>query len=51
MSIGGWVEMAIAEVTGLHMQLEKLLADETTASGLRRTVVETAVIMGFPVAG
>ena len=35
----------------MHPQAKKLLADETTASGLRRTVVETAVIMGFPVAG
>ncbi len=35
----------------MHPQAKKLLADEATNPGLRRTVVMTAVIMGFPVEG
>jgi hypothetical protein len=41
----------VAKAIDMHPQAKKLLADETTASGLRRTMVKTAIIMGFPVAG
>ncbi len=34
-----------------HPQAKKLLADEATTPGLRRTMVMTAVVMGFPVQG
>jgi hypothetical protein len=34
-----------------HPQAKKVLADEATTPGLRRTMVKTAVIMGFPVQG
>ena len=35
----------------MHPQAKKLLADDTTTPGLRRTMVKTAIIMGFPVEG
>lgn len=35
----------------LHPQATKLLIEEATTPGLRRTMVMTAVIMGFPVQG
>jgi hypothetical protein len=35
----------------LHPQAKKLLTGEATTPGLRRTIVKTAVIMGFPVQG
>ena len=33
----------------MHPQAKKLLADKTSAPGLRRTMVMAAVITGFPV--
>ena len=41
----------VGRAIDMHPQAKKLLADETTALGLRRTMVKTAVIMGFPVEG
>jgi hypothetical protein len=41
----------VAKAIEMHPQAKKLLADETTSPGLRRTMVMTAVIMGFPVEG
>ena len=35
----------------MHPQAKALLADKDTTPGLRRTMVKTAVIMGFPVRG
>ena len=39
----------VAKAIEMHPQAKKLLADEATTPGLRRTMVTTAVIMGFPV--
>jgi hypothetical protein len=39
----------VAKAVEMHPQAKKLLADKTSAPGLRRTMVMTAVIMGFPV--
>jgi len=39
----------VAKAIEMHPQAKKLLADDATTSGLRRTMVMTAVIMGFPV--
>lgn len=39
----------VAKAIEMHPQAKKLLADEATTPGLRRTMVMTAVIMGFPV--
>ena len=41
----------VAMAIEMHPQAKKLLADDATTSGLRRTMVKTAVIMGFPVRG
>jgi len=41
----------VAKAIEMHPQAKKLLADEATTPGLRRTTVMTAVIMGFPVEG
>jgi hypothetical protein len=41
----------VAKAIEMHPQAKKLLADEATTPGLRRTMVMTAVIMGFPVQG
>ena len=41
----------VAKAIEMHPQAKKLLEDEATTSGLRRTMVKTAVIMGFPVQG
>ena len=41
----------VAKATEMHPQAKKLLADEKTVPGLRRTMVKTAVIMGFSVQG
>lgn len=41
----------VAKAIEMHPQAKKLLADNATAPGLRRTMVKTAVIMGFPVRG
>ena len=41
----------VAKAINMHPQAKKLLADEVTAPGLRRTMVKTAIILGFPVAG
>ena len=41
----------VAKAVEMHPQATKLLADEATTPGLRRTMVKTAVIMGFPVQG
>lgn len=41
----------VAKAIEMHPQAKKLLADKATNSGLRRTMVMTAVIMGFPVQG
>ncbi|MCJ2069552.1 hypothetical protein MKK75_12255 [Methylobacterium sp. J-030] len=39
----------VAKAIEMHPQAKKLLADETTTPGLRRTMVSTSVILGFPV--
>ena len=39
----------VAKAIEMHPQAKKLLADKATTPGLRRTMVMTAVIMGFPV--
>ena len=41
----------VAKAIEMHPQAKNLLADKTTILGLRRTMVKTAVIMGFPVQG
>jgi hypothetical protein len=41
----------VAKAIEMHPQAKALLADEKTASALRRTRVRTAVILGFPVHG
>ena len=41
----------VAKAIEVHPQAQKLLADAATTPGLRRTMVMTAVIMGFPVQG
>ncbi|SFM96633.1 hypothetical protein [Methylobacterium pseudosasicola] len=41
----------VAKAIEMHPQARKLLAEEATPPGLRRTMVMTAVIMGFPVRG
>jgi len=41
----------IAKAIEMHPQAKKVLADEATKPSLRRTMVKTAVIMGFPVQG
>lgn len=41
----------VAKAIEMHPQAKKLLAEEGTTPGLRRTMVMTAVIMGFPVQG
>ena len=41
----------VATAIEQHPQAKKLLADKATTPGLRRTMVVTAVIMGFPVEG
>ncbi|MBE7158619.1 MAG: hypothetical protein INR62_09345 [Rhodospirillales bacterium] len=40
----------VAKAIDMHPQANRLLADETTTPGLRRTMVKTAIILGFPVA-
>ncbi|MEE7451318.1 hypothetical protein MRF4_28030 [Methylobacterium radiotolerans] len=39
----------VAKAIEMHPQAKKLLADESTTPGLRRTMVKTAAIVGFPV--
>jgi len=39
----------VAKAIEMHPQAKTLLADKATTPGLRRTMVVTAVIMGFPV--
>jgi phosphoenolpyruvate-protein kinase (PTS system EI component) len=41
----------MAKAIEMHPQAKKLLAEDATTPGLRRTIVMTAVIMGFPVQG
>ncbi|MBP28129.1 hypothetical protein [Methylobacterium sp.] len=41
----------VAKAIEMHPQAKKLLADKDTTPGLRRTMVKTAVIMGFPIQG
>ena len=41
----------VAKAVEMHPQAKNLLADKATTPGLRRTMVKTAVIMGFPVEG
>ncbi|MCJ2089929.1 hypothetical protein MKK88_28655 [Methylobacterium sp. E-005] len=41
----------VAKAIEMHPQAKKLLADAATKPGLRRTMVKTAVILGFPVQG
>lgn len=41
----------VGRAVDMHPQAKKLLADEATAPDLRRTMVKTAIILGFPVAG
>jgi hypothetical protein len=40
-----------AKAIEMHPQAKKLLADKATTPGLHRTMVMTAVILGFPVQG
>ncbi len=39
----------VAKAIEMHPQSKKLPADEATKPGLRRMMVKTAVILGFPV--
>jgi hypothetical protein len=39
----------VAKAIEMHPQAKALLADGATKPGLRRTMVKTAVILGFPV--
>ena len=39
----------VAKAIEMHPQAKALLADEKTKPGLRRTMVKTAIILGFPV--
>ena len=41
----------VGKAIDMHPQAKMLLADEASSPGLRRTMVMTAVIMGFPVQG
>ena len=41
----------VVKAIEMHPQAKTLLADKATSSGLRRSMVKTAVIMGFPVQG
>jgi hypothetical protein len=41
----------VARAIEMHPQAKKLLADKATTPSLRRTMVKTAVTMGFPVQG
>ncbi|MBE7201824.1 MAG: hypothetical protein INR70_29030, partial [Parafilimonas terrae] len=41
----------VAKAIEMHPQSKALLADKATTPGLRRTMVRTAVILGFPVQG
>ena len=41
----------VAKAIAMHPQAKAILADEKTKPGLRRTMVKTAVILGFPVQG
>ena len=45
------LQIAAAAANKMHPQAKKLLDDEATTPSLRRTMVKTAVIMGFPVQG
>lgn len=38
----------VARAIEMHPQARKLLADEATTPGLRRTMISTAIILGFP---
>jgi hypothetical protein len=46
---GHWTD--VAKTIEIHPQAKKLLADKATSPDLRRTMVKTAVILGFPVQG
>ena len=41
----------VGKAIDMHPQAKKLLADKATTPGLRRTMVKTAVIVGFLVQG
>ena len=41
----------VAKALEMRRQAKNLLADKATTPGLRRTMMKTAVIMGFPVPG
>ncbi|MBE7181572.1 MAG: hypothetical protein INR71_10265 [Terriglobus roseus] len=41
----------VAKAIEMHSQAKKVLADEATTPGLRRTMLRTAIILGFPVEG
>ncbi|WP_267425994.1 hypothetical protein [Methylobacterium sp. GC_Met_2] len=41
----------VAKAIEMHPQAKALLADEAITPGLRRTMVKTAIVMGFPVQG
>jgi hypothetical protein len=41
----------VAKAIEMHPPAKKVLADKATTPGLRRTMVMTAVIMGFPLQG
>lgn len=43
--------IGLGKAIEMHPQAKKLLADKATTPGLRRTMVRTAVILGFPVEG
>ncbi|WP_342111038.1 hypothetical protein [Methylobacterium sp. SI9] len=41
----------VAKAIAMHPQTRAILADAAIEPGLRRTMVKTAVILGFPVRG
>ena len=41
----------VAKAIEMHPEAKRLLADKATTPGLRRTMVMTAVIMGYPIEG
>jgi hypothetical protein len=49
-AFGSGHRVDMAKAIEMHPQASKLLADEATTVGLRRTMIRTAVVMGFSVA-
>ena len=48
---GDGYRIDVAEAVEKHPHAKKLLADEATTPGLRRTIVKTTIVMKFPVQG